>query len=77
MSKPDGKLSLVDFAAANKRKRVCRVCDLPELQEITDARAAGVSCPTILNWLVPQRGYETGWITKSRLEDHFRNNHNA
>lgn len=73
MSEPS--LSLAAYAETRKRRWTCRVCELTELPEIIAARDNGVSYPTIVTWLSEVRGYDQGWITRSRLEDHFRNGH--
>lgn len=68
-------LSLAAYAETQKRIHTCRVCGLAELPEIDDARENGVSFTTILKWLIEERGYEPRFITRSRIEDHYRNGH--
>jgi hypothetical protein len=72
MPKSDGKPSLVEFAASLKPKNICRVCELPEVAEINEARKAGVSYENIVRWLVEVRGYEVGFISNHRLASHFK-----
>lgn len=77
MPTPDGKLSLVEFAAAKKPKSTCRVCELPELAEIHEARQLGISFKNIAGWLVEVRGYDADFISHHRVERHFGEKHNA
>lgn len=71
MTKPEGRPSLLEFAAAQKKVESCRVCELPEVDEIHAARKAGVSYQNIVRWLVEVRGYEPGYVSDHRLTIHL------
>lgn len=77
MPASDGKPSLLEFAASLKPQNVCRVCEIPEVKEINEARRQGVAYAMITRWLVTACGYEPGFISDHRVETHFRNNHHV
>lgn len=76
MAKPNGP-SLLEFVAAQKPQHVCRVCELPEVQEINEARQHGASYKNIALWLTQVRGYPVGHISHHRVESHFNQHHHV
>lgn len=72
MAEPKAALSLTEFAASLRPAPVCRVCELPELAEIIEARNSGVAYDTIVAWLVDARGYPAGFVSDHRLQRHFK-----
>jgi hypothetical protein len=71
------KLSLAEFAA-EKAPPPCRVCILPEREEIDEAYKTGVARRLILEWLREVRSYAnngpTG-VSDSALDKHLTQKH--
>ena len=77
MTAPKSKISLVDYAAS-KLPPPCKVCVIPERQEIDEAAKSGVSRRIIHEWLTEQKGYATqgpDGISATALDKHVQNRH--
>lgn len=68
----DGKLSLADYAAAEKNKTTCQICLLPQRAEIDENYRNGIPRRFIYDWLTSVLGLDVPLWT---LEKHISRHH--
>lgn len=66
------KVSLMDFAEQRKIK-LCRVCQLKQVNDLHEGRENGVSILAMVEWLDEKEGIKG--ITRHMVEHHFRERH--
>lgn len=71
------KPSLEEFAKA-KQPPPCRICTLPEGEEVNQALRAGIARRIVVQWLHEVRGYATSGplgVSGNAMEKHATNRH--